>query len=221
MKNFSIILSTVAVILAAASLVCTVKCKNSVSGVSPESVAEVLKSNPTMVVDALQAYQNQQQEEQRKAAEEAFKKNLPEINSSEHAPFVGPEDAKVTVVEFFDFSCHYCKRLAPELEKVMANNADVKFVFKQGKFAEFYKAVMEANGRLNKDAIDGIVKGLGVDFDQYKSDIDSDEVKSNLADISNLANKVNINGVPAVIIDGKHIQTMNAEDLQKAIDAVK
>lgn len=243
MKNFSIILSTVAVILAAVSLVCTVKCKNSVSGVSPEAVAEVLKSNPTMVVDALQAYQNQQQEEQRKAAEEAFKKNLPEINSSEHAPFVGPEDAKVTVVEFFDFSCHYCKRLAPELEKVMANNADVKFVFKplafvdpanssyqaraslavfkQGKFAEFYKAVMEANGRLNKDAIDGIVKGLGVDFDQYQSDIDSDEVKSNLADISNLANKVNINGVPAVIIDGKHIQTMNAEDLQKAIDAVK
>ena len=80
---------------------------------------------------------------------------------------------------------------------------------------------MEANGRLNKDAIDNIVKGLGVDFDQYKSDIDSDEVKNDLADISNLANKVNINGVPAVIIDGKHVQTMSAEDLQEAIDAAK
>lgn len=243
MKNFSIILSTVAVILAAVSLVCSIKCRASASDVSPEAVAAALKSNPIMVVDALQAYQTQQQEEQRKAAEEAFKKNLPEINSSEHAPFVGPEDAKVTVVEFFDFSCHYCKRLAPELEKVMANNADVKFVFKplafvdpanssyqaqaslavfkQGKFPEFYKAVMEANGRLNKDAIDNIVKGLGVDFDQYKSDIDSDEVKNDLADISNLANKVNINGVPAVIIDGKHVQTMSAEDLQEAIDAAK
>ena len=79
MKNFSIILSTVAVILAAVSLVCSIKCRASASDVSPEAVAAALKSNPIMVVDALQAYQTQQQEEQRKAAEEAFKKNLPEI----------------------------------------------------------------------------------------------------------------------------------------------
>ena len=196
-----------------------------------------------MIVDALQAYQEQQREEQRKAAEEALTKYIPEINSSANAPFVGPENAKITVVEFFDFSCHYCKRLAPAMEEVMAKNADVKFVFKplsfvdpenshyqaqaglavykQGKFAEFYKAVMAAEGRMNKDAIDGIARGLDIDFDKYKADVESADINNDLNEIGNLAQKIQVNGVPTVIINGKHIQTMEASDLQAAIDAAK
>lgn len=244
MKNFSIILSTIAVILATASLVCTFKCKTAnTAGSANVSVEEALKANPKMVMDALQAYQTQQQEAQRKAAEEALTKYIPEINSSANAPFVGPEDAKVTVVEFFDFSCHYCKRLAPALEEVMAKNSDVKFVFKplsfvdpqgshyqaqaalalykQGKFLEFYKAVMAAEGRMNKEAVDSIAKGLNIDFDKYKADVDAAEVNSNLDELSNLAQKIQVNGVPTVIINGKHVQTMRAEDLQAAIDEAK
>lgn len=241
MKNFSIILSTVAVILAAVSLTCTLKCKGSAT--ANVNIEEALKANPKMIVDALQAYQEQQREEQRKAAEEALTKYIPEINSSANAPFVGPEKAKITVVEFFDFSCHYCKRLAPAMEEVMAKNADVKFVFKplsfvdpenshyqaqaglavykQGKFAEFYKAVMAAEGRMNKDAIDGIARGLDIDFDKYKADVESADINNDLNEIGNLAQKIQVNGVPTVIINGKHIQTMEASDLQAAIDAAK
>ncbi len=244
MKNFSIILSTVAVILAAASLVCSLKCKTANTEAAPAvNVEEALKANPKMVVDALQTYQIQQQEEQRKAAEEALSKYVPEINSSANAPFVGPEDAKVTVVEFFDFSCHYCKQLAPALEEVMAKNTDVKFVFKplsfvdpqnshyqaqaglavykQGKFADFYKAVMAAEGRVTKDTVDGIARGLNIDFDKYKADVESAEVNGDLDEISSLAQKIQVNGVPTVIVNGKHVQTMRAEELQAAIDEAK
>ena len=243
MKDFSIILSTVAVILAAAALVCSLKCKSAGTAAPAASVEEALKANPKMVVDALQAYQIQQQEEQRKAAEEALSKYVPEINSSANAPFVGPEDAKVTVVEFFDFSCHYCKKLAPALEKVMADNKDVKFVFKpwafvdpenshyqaqaglavfkQGKFAEFYKAVMAAEGRMSKDAIDGIARGLNIDFDKYKADVESDDVNNDLSEIADLSRNIQVNGVPTVLVNGKHIQTMSADDLQEAINAAK
>ena len=243
MKNFSIILSTVAVILAAAALVCSLKCKSAGTAAPTASVEEALKANPKMVVDALQAYQIQQQEEQRKAAEEALSKYVPEINSSANAPFVGPEDAKVTVVEFFDFSCHFCKRLAPALEEVMDKNADVKFVFKplsfvdpenshyqaqaglavfkQGKFTEFYKAVMAAEGRMSKDAIDGIARGLNIDFDKYKADVESDDVNNDLSEIADLSRNIQVNGVPTVLVNGKHIQTMSADDLQEAINAAK
>lgn len=242
MKNFSIILSAVAVVLAATSSVYTAK-HGSEGAASPAAIEEALKANPKMIIDALQAYQDQQREEQRKAAEEALAKYTPQINSSENAPFVGPEDAKVTVVEFFDFSCHYCKKLAPAMEKVMAENKDVKFifkplafvdpenshyqaqaglaVFKQGKFTEFYKAVMDAEGRMSKDAIDGIARGLNIDFDKYKADVESDDVNNDLSEIADLSRNIQVNGVPTVLVNGKHIQTMSADDLQEAINAAK
>ena len=84
----------------------------------------------TNLIEALNAFQAKQEEERLKAENERRLKYKDEINSSANAPFVGPEEAKVTVVEFFDFSCGYCKRIAPAIEKVIADNTDVKFVFK-------------------------------------------------------------------------------------------
>ena len=91
MKNFSILLSTVAVILAAVSLVMSSK-KNEVpvseSTVSAEQVAEILKDKPEMVVEALNAFQVKQEEERLKAENERRLKYKDEINSSANAPFV-------------------------------------------------------------------------------------------------------------------------------------
>ena len=125
----------------------------------------------------------------------------------------------------------------------MDKNADVKFVFKplsfvdpenshyqaqaglavykQGKFVDFYKALMAAEGRVTKDTVDGIARGLNIDFEKYKADVESAEVNSNLDEIFSLSQKIQVNGVPTVIVNGKHIQTMRAEDLQAAIDAAK
>ncbi len=236
MKNFSIILSTVAVILAAVSL--TFSLKNKGENVDIEGA---LKANPQMVVNALQAYQEIQQAEKEKAAQKAFEKYASEINSSENAPFVGPKDAKVTVVEFFDFSCGYCQHLAPTLEKLMKDNADVKFVFKplsfvspishfeaqaglavfkQGKFAEYYKAMMEQKPR-EKSAVEEIVKNLGVDFEKFSADVESSEINDNLSEIGDLAQKANINGVPLVIVNGKPVQARDIKSFQDAINAAK
>ena len=129
------------------------------------------------------------------------------------------------------------------MEKVMAENKDVKFifkplafvdpenshyqaqaglaVFKQGKFTEFYKAVMAAEGRMSKDAIDGIARGLNIDFDKYKADVESDDVNNDLSEIADLSRNIQVNGVPTVLVNGKHIQTMSADDLQEAINAAK
>ena len=130
MKNFSIVLSTVAIILAAVALLMS----NKSGGISDSAIATALQNNPKIVVDALQAHQEQERLAQEQAAAEAVKQYAGEINSADNVPSVGPKDAAITVVEFFDFSCGYCKRLAPDLEKVIADNANVKFVFKPVSF---------------------------------------------------------------------------------------
>ncbi len=242
MKNFSILLSTVAIILAAVATVKTYKPAQSVSQDFAGEVAEALKSNPQMIIDAMQKYQDDMRAAEEKAAQEAMAKYMDEINNSANAPFIGPDNAKIVVVEFFDFSCGYCKRLAPELEKIVAANADVKFIFKpltfvspisdyqakagyaahkQGKFAEFYKEVMAFGGRMNEAAVDEVANKIGLDIAQYKADLASDEVAANMKAVNELAQNISINGVPAVLINGKHVQAMSAAELQNAIDAAK
>ncbi len=244
MKNFSILLSTVAIILAAVATIKTYKTTDgAVSSDFAVEVAEALKSNPQMIVDAMQKYQEDMRAAEEKAAQEAMAKYIDEINSSANAPFVGPEDAKVVVVEFFDFSCGYCKRLAPELEKVVADNKDVKFIFKpltfvapglsayqakaayaadkQGKFSEFYKEVMGFAGRMTEANVDEVAKKVGLDVAKYKADLASDEVAANMKAVSELAQNISISGVPAVLVNGKPVMAMRANELQNAIDAAK
>ena len=237
MKNFSIILSTVAIILAAVALLMSNK-----SGVSDSAIASALKNNPKIVVDALQAHQEQERLAQEQAAAEAIKQYAGEIISSENVPFTGPNDAALTVVEFFDFSCGYCKRLAPDLEKVIADNANVKFVFKpvsfvssvspyqakggmaaakQGKFMEYYKAVMAAEGSMSEADVDKVAESIGLDMDKFKADLNSAAVSEALSTVSNLTQKIQVNGVPSLFINGKQVYAYSAEEIQKAIDAAK
>ncbi|MBR1601296.1 MAG: thioredoxin domain-containing protein [Alphaproteobacteria bacterium] len=251
MKNFSIILSTVAIILATVAIVSVFKVKSPVVTAAPMAVADgvvsqsdlasVLSQNPKIVADALQAYEQQQREAQEKAAAELLAKYAGEISSEANVPFIGPKDAKVTVTEFFDFSCGYCKRLSPEIEKIIADNADVKFVFKpltfvspvssyqakagfaafnQGKFLEFYKAVMEGDAS-SEELVDEIAKNAGIDFDKYKADVASDEVSKRISDVAAFAQKIQVNGVPAVFINGKQAHGRSAAELQADIDAAK
>lgn len=237
MKGFSILISTIAIILAVVATITSTK-----SSVSGEDIAKVLKDNPKIIVDALQSYQEQQRIAQEQAAAEAMKKYAGEISSSNNVAFVGPENASVTVVEFFDFSCGYCKRLAPTLEKVIADNADVKFVFKpvsfvspvspyqakaslaaykQGKFVEFYTNVMKAEGRMTEASVDEVAKSIGLDMDKFKADLNSDEVAQTLAGVSSLSQKVGVTGVPSLFINGKAVHAYSVEEIQSAINSAK
>jgi protein-disulfide isomerase len=128
------------------------------------------------------------------------------------------------------------------MEKVVAANSDVKFIFKplsfvapvsgyqakagmaankQGKFYEFYKAVLGSEERMNEAAVDAVAAGLGLNMEQFKADIASDETSKNLNAIRELSQNIQVNGVPTVMINGKHISTMSADDLQNAINAAK
>ncbi|MEE6208013.1 MAG: thioredoxin domain-containing protein [Alphaproteobacteria bacterium] len=233
MKGFSILLSTVAIILASVSLVMSTK-TNGASG----SIETALQENPKMVVDAFKAYEDQQRIAREQAAAESLKKMAEDKNNI----FVGPENASITVVEFFDFSCGYCKRLAPAVEKVIAANPDVKFVFKpvsfvspvspyqakagvaaskQGKFVEFYKGLMEFQGRMTEASVDEVATSIGLDMDKYKADLNSGETASFLAEVSSLSQKIGVSGVPALFVNGKQAAAYSEEEIQNVINAAR
>ncbi|MBE6462600.1 MAG: DsbA family protein [Alphaproteobacteria bacterium] len=206
------------------------------------SIETYLKSNPSIIRETLELAARKEQEEAEKRIAENYKKNIDELHNIENSPYVGPKDAKVTIVEFFDFNCGYCKRLAPALMKVLKDNPDVRFVFKpvgflgptsltaakavlaaheQGKFIELYEALLSFNGRITDEVIDEQITKVGLDLDATKKLMSDSKITKKFEDIAQLSRKVEVRGVPTLIINGAPLRTIDAGPIQSAIDNLK
>ena len=206
------------------------------------SIESYLKSNPSIIRETLELAARKEQEEAEKRIAENYKKNIDELHNIENSPYVGPKDAKITIVEFFDFNCGYCKRLAPALMKVLKDNPDVRFVFKpvgflgptsltaakavlaaheQGKFIELYEALLSFNGRITDEVIDEQIKKVGLDLEATKKLMAESKITEKFEDIAQLSRKVEVRGVPTLIINGAPLRTIDAGPIQSAIDNLK
>ena len=123
MKNNSVYISIVALIVSIAALVTSLNCKNG-------DVASALKENPELVVEAMQNYELQQRENALKAIEENIAKNADALYSRSDDGIIGNPNGSKVLVEFFDFSCGFCRRVHPAIKEIVANNPDVKVVAK-------------------------------------------------------------------------------------------
>jgi protein-disulfide isomerase len=204
-----------------------------------EKIAEVLKDNPVLVVGALQIYeQSKQQEELLKRAED-FKKYINDINSDEI--YAGNPNGKYILTEFFDFSCGYCKQMAPKIKKIIDNNPDLKVVFKpvaflsktsevaakasiaaskQGKFLDMYLKIMQ-EVRPNEVSIEKIASSLGLNMKQYKADINSKETEELMEKIKKTANDIKLKSVPTLVLNGMPLYAVEELQLQRAIDVLR
>ncbi len=238
-KYSSLIISIVALIVAAVALAMNMTCNKTEKTLSVE---ETLNNNPEIVINALKNYELKQQAERQANAQKLINENIEALNNNPDSPTIGDKEAKVTVVEFFDFSCHYCHALYPNLKKVMDKNPDVKYVFKemtfvapvssyaakaalaanmQGKYAEVLDALMTNQGALSETKVDELAVKAGVDLEQMKADMNSEKVAQILRETSELAGKIQVNGVPALVINGKMVQTLDEAVIQSEIDAAK
>lgn len=241
MNKNSLYISILALVVSVSTaVVCATKCGKGMAGA--EGVEAVLSENPQIVINALQKYEVQQRENQEKEAARLFVENIDALNNNPNIPSVGNKDSKIVLVEFFDFSCGYCKRLAPAVSAIVEANPDIKVVFQpitfvapiskyaaqaalaanlQGKFMPMYKAMLGFEGRLTEEKIDELAKQNGLDMDQYKQDVKSTKVKSVIDEVASLSEKVQIRGVPSLILNGKPLNTIDQEGIQAEIDNLK
>lgn len=239
----TILVSVIASVVISVALAANVTGKNAGAAVSADvdqAVEAYLKKNPMIVREALELAQQQEQIEAQKRVAEAYKANIKELNNADNSPFVGPKNAKVTIVEFFDFNCGYCRRLAPAMMKVIKANPDVKFVFKpvtflgsmpiakaamaaneQGKFLEVYEALLTHEGQIDEEAIKEAITKAGLDYAKTKEIMDSKKVSDSLSAIAELSQKVEIRGVPTLIINGEPLQAIEEGPIQDAINNLK
>lgn len=244
MNKSSLYVSLLALAVSAGAVVVATKnCDEKsapVASLSEKEIAAVLDNNPQLVVNALQKFEQMQREEEERQAAKLFLENMDELQNDVNTPFVGPKDAKVVLVEFFDFNCGYCKRIADAMEKVVKNNPDVKVVFKpltflgsapvakaayaaheQGKFMEVYKAFLNNPERLDETKINEIVTELGLDMEKFKADVASEKTGKFIENTARLGNKVQVRGVPTLVLNGRKVNAIDYDGIQAAINAAK
>ncbi|MEQ8559359.1 MAG: thioredoxin domain-containing protein [Henriciella sp.] len=205
-------------------------------------VHDYIIENPEVIEEALIKLSQQADERDAATKREAIRSNMDAIYNSEFDYGIGPEDAPVTVVEFFDYRCSYCKRSMDwALALPEAHDGKVRVVFKelpilspesekaalaalaagqQGKYAEMHRELMSMDNATGFDPedIDAAAERAGVDVAQMREAMDSVQLKKVVADNKSLARKLGVDGTPAFFIGESMVPGANQEMVSRLIE---
>ena len=204
-------------------------------------VKDYLMENPEAIVDAIEAMQEKERVKADKEAEKTMKDRKTDIFSDPNTPVAGNPNGDVTIVEFFDYRCGYCKNVYPPMMQVIKDDGKVKLVLKelpvlgpesmlaskmalatraQNKYIEFHDALMRHRGGLNEAVLLKLAGDLGLDIAKLRKDMEDPAVEKQLLANADLAMNLNIRGTPGFVIghqlvpgavDAKTFQQLIAE----------
>lgn len=189
-----------------------------------DSGAEKVGSSMERYFQKKQQEAMKRQEQQASAELENQFKNPVKMDVGK-SPVTGPDNAKVTIIEFSDFQCPYCSRGRSTMEEIMkAYPKDVKVAFKhyplpfhkeaepaaraswaaqqQGKFWEYHDALFQGQDKLGTEFYLATAKELKLDVDKFKKDMESEAAKQQVKDDMELASKNGIQGTPGFFVNG-------------------
>lgn len=184
-------------------------------------VDDYLTRNPKVLIDALKKAEAE-------IDRDADAKTAAQITRNSHAlfddaqtPVGGNPHGKVSLVEFFDYRCPYCKAVQPSLEKLAAQEPQLRLVYKefpilgpvsvtaaraalaalrQGKYEAFHEAMMAARGNITDNTVFAVAKSVGLDVAQLKRDMAAPEIDQLIAANMKLADTIHVTGTPSFVI---------------------
>jgi protein-disulfide isomerase len=206
------------------------------------AVHDYLLEHPEILIEMEQALVARQDSDQALARQQALDSiGVNALLDPAVAYVNGPEDASVTIVEFFDYRCGFCKATLPAMKSVLEANPDVKFAFVEypiltedslvaaraavasrrqtGMYMPFHIALMETQGDLPLARILSIAESVGVDVAQLESDMADPVILENIETTRNLAQELHVVGTPTFVINGQFVVgQVSAEDLNSYIE---
>jgi len=195
--------------------------------------------HPEVMAQGLQTLQQREQESAEAKTKSEVDKAKDRIFNDPNTPFVGNPKGNVTVVEFYDYQCGYCKMSEEATEKLIREDKNLKFVFKdfpilgpasaeaakaslasvkQGKFQAFHDALMNKKDHLTSDLIYQTAKDAGLDVDKLKKDMNDSSVTDEINATLKLGQDIGARGTPMFIIGDTIVPgAMQYEQLKQAI----
>ena len=210
-------------------------------------VKDYLVQHPEVLQEAMDALDKRQKEADADKARTTIKENNATIFSSPHQVVLGNPQGNVTMVEFFDYNCGFCKRALPDMLDLLKTDSDLKFVLKefpvlgQGsveaahvavaarmqdssgkKYIEFHQKLLGGRGPADKAHALAAAKEAGFDMARIDKDMDSDEVKKTIDENMKLADALGVSGTPSYVVgDEVVVGAVGIDELKAKIKAVR
>lgn len=202
-------------------------------------IHDYIMANPQVIMDSVEKFRNDQQNADEKKFDAKVKEKGNELYKTAADPVTGNKAGDVTMVEFFDYNCGYCKHAFKDVQTLIANDKKLKVVFKdipilsetsftaaqyalaankQGKYWEFHQAMMEHNGPISEESLQSVAKSIGLDVEKLKKDSKDPEIRAQIEANLSLARDIGINGTPGFVINDTVLRgAYGLEAMQKAI----
>ncbi|MGY9011032.1 MAG: DsbA family protein [Rhodobacterales bacterium] len=186
-----------------------------------ELVLEAIRDNPGIVLEAIQMIEKREKTAKAFEVKQVLTSNRDALERDPNAPVFGNPEGDVTVVEFFDYNCPYCRRVKPHMEALLDADKNVRVVYRewpilgegsvfaaraalasreQGKYDEFHWAMMELKGRVEESNVMQAAEKLGIDTAQLRRDMESPKINEHIETSMRLARSLGFNGTPSFVI---------------------
>ena len=208
-----------------------------------ELVLETIRENPGIVMEAVAILEQRQADAAEVARADVLSNQRALLEQDTNAPVLGNPDGDVTVVEFFDYNCPYCRRAMDEVQGLMDADDDVRLVYrewpilgegsvfaakaalaarKQGKYEEFHWAMMSMNGRAEEASVLRVAAEVGLDIDQLRLDMEAPEIDEHLTTSMSLAQSLGFNGTPSFVIGDELVPGfVEQPQLEEIVDSTR
>ena len=204
-----------------------------------KKVLEIIRNNPEIIMEAIKILQAKDAKNKQEQADQNIKSNKQRLEDDKNAPILGNPNGEITIVEFFDYNCGYCRRAFKTIMNLIADNNAVKVVMRelpilgdasvftakaslasqrQQKYEEFHVALMNNRSRNTEKSVLKIAKKIGMDIDQLQLDMNSSFVLNHIEESQKLSESLGISGTPAFVFGEKIVP--GAIDLQAMKDLV-
>jgi len=181
-----------------------------------------LLANPEIIRDAINELQRKEMEAELAAQKTAISDDSEGLFASGHDPVIGNPDGEVTLVEFFDYNCGYCKRAHADMKRLLDEEPSLRMVLKEfpvlgegsveaahvsaavhiaapERYIEFHDALLVGPGRADGARAFAVAEEMGLDMDQIRELVPSDEVAGIIEANYALADKLSLTGTPSYV----------------------
>lgn len=187
-------------------------------------IRDYLLKNPEVLRDAFTALEAKQARAEAEQRADALKTHADMLTQSRYQAVVGNPNGKVTLVEFFDYNCGYCKQALPDLTRLMKEDGDLRVVLKdfpvlgpgsveaaqvaiavkkqlQGeKFWAFHVKLLSTRGQVGKAQALAAARDSGADMDKLAKDMEGPEIQATLQESAKLADALSLTGTPTYVV---------------------